>query len=160
MDLMRRLIERWAEHHLAIRRGASATSIEAFEKRHRVLLPADLREYLSTVDGMDGVGTTDDDLFSFFSLSDFQTIAERAPDRAAKLEDAHRYFIFADHSIALPSFAIRLTEDSKAGCPIASVYTDAGTLEVEDIFDSFTDFVRSYLDDPHGTSVMFPRNVG
>lgn len=159
MDLIQRLLARWAEHDIVIRSGVTDASITAFEARHNVKLPPDFRAYISTVDGMGEIGTTDEDLFCFFSLSDLVSIAENVPDRAAKFDDAHRYFIFADHSISLPSFAIRLTDDPATGCPVAAVFTDGGALEVEDFFNSFTDFLRSYLDDPNGTSATFPSSA-
>ena len=159
MDLMKRLVARWTEHDIAIRSGATDSAIFGFEARHRVSLPADFREYISTVDGMGEIGTTDNDLFCFFALTDLVSIAENVPDRAAKFDDAGRYFIFADHSISLPSFAIRLTDDPAIGCPVAAVFTDSGALDVEIFFESFTDFLRSYLDDPNGTGATFPHSV-
>lgn len=159
MDLIQRLLKRWTEHDIAIRDGATDTLIDGFETSHGVTLPSDFRDYISTVDGMGEIGTTDNDLFCFFSLSDLVSIADYVPDRAGRFDDAHQYFLFADHSISLPSFAIRLASDSSVGGAVAAVFTDEGALEVEDFFDTFTDFLRSYLDDPDGTSATFPRDA-
>jgi hypothetical protein len=39
------------------------------------------------------------------------------------------------------------------------VYSDFGAIEVEVFFNSFTDFVNHYLDDPRGTAAALPRNT-
>ena len=132
------------------------SEIVTFQTRNGVVLPRDMAEYFSAINGMGELGTTDDDLFCFFRLQDLASIADRVPDRASRFHDAHRYFIFADHSISLPSYAIRLHSGDSDANPVASVYTDGGALEVEDFFESFSDFVRHYLDDPNGTCVTFP----
>ena len=159
MDLMQRLIARWTEHGIAIRSGASDADISNFESRFHCTMPADLRHYFETVNGMGELGTTDDDLFSFWRLSDVQSVAQYVPDRADRLPNASRYLIIADHSIGLPSFAIRISATPNAPSPVASLFTDRGALELEDTFDSFTGFLRSYLDDPNETSAAFPRGV-
>ena len=156
MDLMQRLIARWTEHGISIPTGASDADIAAFESRTQSILPADLRAYFATVNGMGERGTTDNDFFSFWQLSDIESIAEFVPDRSERIPDASRYFIIADHSISLPSFAIRLAHNPADPSPIASVVTDNLALELEDVFDSFTDFLRSYLDNPDETSATFP----
>jgi hypothetical protein len=159
MDLIHCLRKRWAEHDIVIVPGATKAVITAFEDRHGIRLPTDFHNYISTVDGMGDIGTTDNDLFCFFPLSDLVSIAEFVPDRANMFAEASRYFVFADHSISLPSFAIKVNSDSSAGGPVASVYSDGGALAVEDCFDSFGDFLRSYLEDPNGTSAIFPRGL-
>jgi hypothetical protein len=160
VDQIKRLIARWTAHGIACPPGLSPSEICAFESRHNVRLPDDLRLYFLSVDGMGEKGTYDEDFFSFWQLSDVISIAEMLPDRCVRFGDAHRYFIFADHSINLPGYAIRLSSDPADVNPVASVFFDFGALEVEDFFESFTDFVSQYLDDPFETSVALPRNAG
>jgi hypothetical protein len=118
-----------------------------------------MREYFLTVNGMGPLNVVDDDLFNFLPLQDLITIAEQLPDRCSKFAEASNYFIFADHSIGLPSYAIRLSSNANDANPVASVFSDFGALEVEVFFDSFSDFVNHYLDDPHGTSASLPKSV-
>ena len=159
MDLMPRLIARWTEHEIAIPSGASAADISDFESRSHCVMPDDLRRYFATVNGMGERGTTDNDFFSFWQLSDVESVARYVPDRSHRLPNASRYFIVADHSIGLPSFAVLLPTASGDPSPVASVFTDSGALELEHCFDSFTHFLRSYIDDPIETSATIPRSA-
>ena len=109
-----------------------------------------------SLNGMGDRGTCDDDFFCFWALADVESISEHLPDRCSRFADASHYFIIADHSISLPSYAIRLSADSSAANPVASLFADSGAIAVEDYFESFTDFVLHYLDDPVETSAAFP----
>lgn len=155
----------------------TADEIAEFESRHDVLLPEDFRTYFCTVNGMGKAGgadtdtrglrrfflgsgnagtetTGDDDWFSFWRFEDMVCVAEDLPNRTAHFPDADRYFMFADHSIGLPTFAIKLSPNPTVPTPIASVFADQGELIGEDIYDSFTDFVQNYLDDPIGAVIL------
>lgn len=158
MELMPRLVARWTEHGIACPSGVSNADLAAFESQNNCALPDDLRHYFATINGMGDRGTMDIDFFSFWQLSDVESIAQFAPDRAHRFPDASRYFIIADHSIGLPSFAIRLSATSDAPSPVVSLIMDGGALELEEAFESFTDFLRSYLDDPLETSATFPHS--
>lgn len=159
MDLSQRLIDRWTSHGISCPPGVSPSQISAFESRHNVQLPPDLRSYFLAVNGMGERGTCDDDFFSFWQLSDVISIADELPDRSSRFADSSYYFQIADHSICLPSYAIRLSADPADANPVASVYADRGALAVEDIFESFTDFVQHYLDDPFRTGAALPSNI-
>jgi hypothetical protein len=67
--------------------------------------------------------------------------------------------MFADHSVGLPSFAIRLSHEPDSPTPVAGIYSDFGALEVEDFFDSFGAFLDCYLDDPDTARAAIPRNA-
>ncbi|MCH7989053.1 MAG: SMI1/KNR4 family protein [Planctomycetes bacterium] len=159
MNQIQQLIARWTVHGIKCPPGASLDDIAAFESRHNVRLPHDLRSYFLAVNGTGERHTLDDDLFCFWPLSDVISIAEDLPDRCSGLAHASRYFIIADHSICLPSYAIRLSADPAAANPVASVFVDPNTLAVEDMFESFTDFVQHYLDDPFETGGALPSNI-
>lgn len=66
IDLSTRLRQHWF-HTVALRAGATDAEVAAFEARHRVRLPADMREYLPPVNGMDA-SDTDKDCTSFWGL--------------------------------------------------------------------------------------------
>jgi hypothetical protein len=159
----------------------TADHIAEFESRHNVLLPQDFRTYFHTVNGMGTAGgtdidprglrrfflgsgnagsdtTVDDDWFSFWRFEDVVCVAEDLPDRIAQFPDANRYFMFADHSIGLPTFAIKLSPNPTLPTPIASVFADQRELFGEDVYDSFTDFVQHYLDDPMDAAIL-PSNI-
>lgn len=157
MDQMQRLIARWTEHGIAVPSGVSPADISAFESNADGVLPNDLRHYFAKVNGMGERGTVDDDFFSFWQLSDVESLAQYVPDRAHCVQNASRYIIVADHSIGLPSFAVKLPDKSDDLAPVASIFTDGGAIELEHRFDSFTDFLRSYLDNPIETSATLPR---
>jgi hypothetical protein len=159
MHLISRLTARWNAHGIQCPAGVAPEVVAGFELRHRIVVPSDMREYFLTVNGMGPLNIVDDDLFNFLPLQDVVTIAEQLPDRCSKFAEAPNYFIFADHSIALPSYAIRLSSNVRDANPVASVFSDFGNLEVEVFFNSFSDFVNHYLDDPHGTSAALPKSV-
>ena len=142
------LIAHWNKAGIAVPEGASPLDITNFEQNNNVLLPDDFSNYFSTVNGMGERGTWDSLLFSFWCLQDVVTIADDVPDRAAKFQESNRYFMFADHSIALPTFAIRLSPNTAEPNPIAAVITDFGALDVENVFESFTEFIAVYLNTP------------
>lgn len=151
-----RLIERWQTHGIPRPAGAGVTAIQAFESGHNVVFPADMRAYFLAVNGMGERETWDDDFFRFWPLQELVTIADDLPDRSTGFPDANRCFMFADCSIGLPTFAIRLSADETALTPVASVFSDRGAFKVQYIFDSFTDFVNGYLSSPIENCCILP----
>ncbi|MGQ0634632.1 MAG: SMI1/KNR4 family protein [Planctomycetaceae bacterium] len=154
-SLLSRLMAKWKSHGIECPAGISPADIAAFEQRHFVVLPADMREYFLTVNGMGERGACDNDLFSFWPLQSLISIAEDLPDRCSKFAESSIYFMFADHSVALPTYAIRLSSNPDNANPIVSVFADFGAFEVEVVFGSFTDFVSHYLDNPIDTSAAY-----
>lgn len=146
MDQILRMMAHWRSHGIECPSGVSPGKIAAFESRHDVLLPNDLRLYFAAVNGMGELGTCDNDFFHFWQIENVTTIAAFVPDRCSLFQDAEKYLIVADHSISLPSYAIRLSSNPADQNPVACVFTDRGALQVEDFFGSFTDFVTRYLD--------------
>jgi hypothetical protein len=153
MDLIARLISRWESHGIRCPAGVTPAEIEAFEAARSVTLPPDMRIYFLAVNGMGVFGTCDNDWFSFWPLEGVITIFERLPNRSSPLADASRCFMFSDHSIGLPTYAIRLSADCAEPNPVMTVFSDSGAFEVTVAFDSFSDFVNQYLDDPLTTGL-------
>src|SRR5262249_3912041 len=118
------LVAKWKEQGIACPAGVALADVRAFEDRYHVLVPPAMREYFLTVNGMGPPNVCDDDLFNFFPLQDLITVAERLPDRRSTFAEASKYFMFADHSISLPTYAIRLSSSPDAASPVASVYSD------------------------------------
>ena len=141
----------WSAQGRRFRPGAPEESLAAFEVRYGVRLPPDLRDYFSTVDGMDAFGESnpfglDKDLFRFWPLNEVERATESySPDHF--LKDQASFFLFADHSIALPSFAIRLAAEAEGDNYVLAIYSDGGNYEATKVADSFTNFVGKYLAD-------------
>lgn len=64
------LRERWRRDGILHGRGASEADLAAFERRHGVVLPADLRAYFATTNGtaVGACGMEDGDLLGFWHL--------------------------------------------------------------------------------------------
>jgi hypothetical protein len=140
----RKLKDRWLSQGLEVNPGVSIETLSRFESRYQVSLPADLRDYFLTVNGM-AEGITDDALISFWSLSEVKPIPEEAPEfaRGSYVEEAESLFLFADFSIWAHGYAIRLSS-SREPNPVIVI---GGEKPVR-VFDSFSDLVSNYLIDP------------
>ena len=119
------------------RPGASEMEIAAFESRHSVRLPDDLREYFLEVNG-----TADypDDLLTIFRpLEDVSPISESLVEGQTV-----RYFVIADQMISAPDFAIAL---GSSPAPYV-VRCWSACRKLEPVSDSFSTFVRLFMEDP------------
>jgi SMI1 / KNR4 family (SUKH-1) len=148
-DVGERLRCYWSAGGVKLPAGVPARRLEEFESRHGVRLPDDLRDYFLAIDGMGPENLNppfgwDDDLFRFFPLHQVQPATEQFhPDLF--LADQSSYFAFADHSIALPTFAIRLTADVTCGNDVLAIFSDRREYQAGRVAGSFSDFVEHYL---------------
>ena len=111
--------------------------IAAFESRHSVSLPDDLREYFLQVNGT--ADYPDEWLTKFRPLEDVTPISESlAEDQTA------RYFVIADQMISAPDFAIAL--DNSPAPYVVRCWSLCHKLEP--VSDSFSAFVRLFMEDP------------
>jgi hypothetical protein len=112
--LFQRLFDKWKTDGVAIRPPREPRMIVAFEERYHVRLSADFREYLAWCDGMDA-HETDEDFFSFWSLSRIRPIPEELPEpcywQYREFPGASRFFCFMDWSIHADVFALELHND-------------------------------------------------
>lgn len=154
MNQIERLIARWTSHEIKCPPGVAPEVIASFESAHSVWLPPDLRTYFLAVNGMGEREVWDRDFFCFWPLEDVVTVRKYLPDRTEHFPDAKSYFMFADHSVGLPTFAIRLSSDSSEATPVATIFSDRGAFEIKNLFESFTGFVDKYLEDPLGTVIL------
>jgi hypothetical protein len=148
MKLFEELIARWKQMGIDVPPGVPQEAIAAFEAFHRVAMPQDLRECFIAVDGMREIGVLDDSLFNFRPLSALTQVTSNPSDSRQDRPAAAQYFVLADCSISLPEFAIRLNADAEDKTPIATVFSDAGVSVIADRYESFSEFIRRYLDDP------------
>ncbi len=137
----RRLIEYWASIGSRIKPGASEHDLRAFEQRHHVRLPPDFREYLTLCNGLslgDG-GHFDYDWLGLIEFWPLETISDRHDGVPGE------YFGFADFLIDSHWYVIRLSADVHLSGAIG-VGNELGI--VEQLGDSFSDFVEAYLHAP------------
>ena len=138
----------WLGQGIKLRRGATSEEFAAFELKHNIRLPDDLREYLTAVDGFDGSEhwMTDDEVITFLGLDEMKPLSEYwSPDVA----DANSYFVFADYSLAAHVYAIRLSSDSSDSNDVVVLYR-----EPVKVACSFSKFVEGYLE--NSEAVLFP----
>ncbi|MDA7928498.1 SMI1/KNR4 family protein [Mariniblastus sp.] len=156
MTLANQLVSRWQDDGIAIADGVSIAAVEDFQQKYNVILPSDFHAYLTVINGMGEPFTCDNNMFSFWPIEQIESVADHFPKRTANVIDAKRYFMFSDHSISLPTYAIKLSNNRSDPTPIATVFSDFGAFDLEGFCDSFTDFVRLYLDDPTHLSTCLP----
>lgn len=151
-DFGRALRHDWSARGVGYNPRVSEESLCEFEARHGVRLPADLRGYFAVVDGMNAwtdqnLFGWDEDLFRFWPLSEVTRVSDQYhPDRV--LEDQDSYLLFADHSIRLPSYAIRLASDGDPGHSIVAITCHGGKYESIVVAGSFGSFAERYLAGP------------
>lgn len=117
--------------------GASEIEIGAFESRHSVRLPDDLREYFLQVNGT--ADYPDELLTRFRPLVEVKPISESLAEGQTA-----RYFVIADQMISAPDFAIAL-----GNSPAPSVIRCWSTCrKLEPVSDSFSTFVRLLMENP------------
>lgn len=155
-NIGRRLKDHWESHDLECDPGVSDHSLEAFERRYDVALPCDMREYFSVVNGTGHVrdepvetGTEqlyDEEFFSFWPLELVRPLKQDSPE--VDVEQFESLFLFADHSIWCPAFAIALSKDRTVTNRVINVYVSPGVVTVgRQVSNSFTEFVEAYIQD-------------
>ena len=119
--------------------GASESDLEAFERRHNVRLPGDMRSYFRILNGTgSSYADGDDFLLCFWALEKLEPV----PEWTEAGKDDVRWFVFADHCFSHHDYAIRLTRDGSEPNPVCA---KEGRRKVA---RSFSEFVELYLTDP------------
>ena len=135
----------WLDAGLTIRPGVDAAAIRAFEIRHAVVLPADLRDYFLTVDGMED--ELDPGLNRFWPLAMVKLVSNELKDIHHDRWAYPECFIFADHCVWCLAWAVRLGKAPlEVSEPVFQVTGD--TVPGRMIAPSFTSFVEVYLQNP------------
>ena len=138
-DVLFRLANHWRTHGTAPG-TARPRPIAAFEVRHGVRLPRELREYCATLNGLEhGRDDMDNEMIGFWRLAEVAPIAEEAPD--AGIPEPGRCFVIADYLIGSHFYVARLRDDPTAPAEILWVWRDGfGRLAA-----SFAEFVERYM---------------
>ncbi|MCS6851673.1 MAG: SMI1/KNR4 family protein [Gemmataceae bacterium] len=149
----------WQAAGVTPRPGAAAADLDAFERRHGVRLPPEVRAFYAEADGMPS-GAWHEELLSFWPLAEVGPVplllagCRGVPDYGgieASSPDAASYFVFADHSIWLHVYAVRLSPDPSVARPVVWI---AGGDRWEVLAGSFGEFLWRYAEEPQ--QVLFP----
>ena len=148
ISLIDRLVTAWHLADVRPKNAATGDAIATFEERFSRTLPRDLR---TIYERFNGLHDTDADLNRFWPIdeidtvpsvidpyagtSDFSGIAQRLPL-------ANEYFAFADHSIWVYVYAVRLTDDEPTSGPVVWI-ADGDTFDI--VSDTFSGFWDRYL---------------
>jgi hypothetical protein len=139
-----RIIQKWQVDNIPLRKGVSLTAIAKFESKYQVVLPRDVREYFTTVDGT-GDHLTEEWYFRFWPLAEVKSVHEildaRNPDQFSYPD----CFVFADHLVSSWVYAVKLTREPHQLAPVFEIHGGYPPSEV--ICDSFREFMSRYADD-------------
>jgi hypothetical protein len=149
-DLLANLKDHWRQQGISHGPPVSRAQILEFEARYGVSLPADLRAYLTALNGSElgRNGPMDDQLISFWHLSEIRPLSEEHPESA--IPHGRSYFVFADYSIDVHAYVIRLSPDPRAPAPVM-VALDELLIEVAPSFSAFIERYRA-----GDSAVLFP----
>jgi hypothetical protein len=140
---LEKLVACWETRGAKPGMGTTLTEIQAFEAKHELLLPADLREYFLRVNGMTTAarGDTDNDGFRFYSLSEVVPLGVVwSPQSEPSPSGLDHLFVIGDFLQECYWYAIRLDRSETEGC---SVYFIGPP--VRKIAESFERFVELYM---------------
>jgi hypothetical protein len=139
----------WQLQGIALNAGVSETDLASFERKYKISLPQDFRDYLLTVNGFDSEHwTTDENVIAFLSLNEMQPLSEWW---SAEIADSDSYFVFADHSMSVHVYAIHLSSGLADRNLVVVVYDN----EPVNVASSFSEFVEGYL--ANDDAVLFPQ---
>jgi hypothetical protein len=145
-----RLKAHWLAQGLQLPPGVLEVHLQQFEKHFGVTLPYDIRDYFLDVNGMGGLLTYDDrlnwddDLFRFWPLQELLRMSDEEPYKDLQVADLSSYFIFADHSVVLPAYAIRLDSARTGAHPV--IACEGRGHETSIVALSFSEFAERYLE--------------
>ncbi len=146
-SLWNRVHDVWRRSKIVIRRGATQDEIAAFEAKHGVVLPSDVREYFSAADGTGD--DMDEGFYRFWPLAEVQPVHDVLVSERFTYPDRFAYpdcFVFADHCISCWDYAVRLTSDPKQPAPVFRV--TGGDQPGEQMASSFREFMDRYAENP------------
>ena len=150
-DLLAALATHWRATDAEPAAGASEADIHAFEVRHGVRLPADVRSYFQALNGM-AADTWDREFIAFWPLARVRTVADELSHHEPTPPPADAFYCFADYSIWCNAYAVRLSADGPAPSEVVAVY---GGVALVPVAASFAEFLGAYLG-PNPYTVLHP----
>ncbi|MCI0390344.1 MAG: SMI1/KNR4 family protein [Acidobacteria bacterium] len=141
------LIESWRAQNLPIQTACREDDVKSFETRYEISLPQDIREYFLNVNGMTpyGPGYQDEEGFSFWSLETMRTLMEENEEldrHYLRLTGENSFFLFCDYMDWRYAYAVKILPGSSVA---EGIYFVCCRNPIK-IADSFSDFVRLYLE--------------
>lgn len=142
--------EKWAGEGMPVSEPATLEDISVFSSKNNVVLPQDLIAYFTQLNGTSD--SFDNGFFTFYSLLQFKTIKEELGDYGGipdyrnlvnLLPDHEHCFVFADHSLHLICYAIRLYDRPSENNEVYALCGEVFGV----IANSFTEFMNLYLRD-------------
>lgn len=150
-ELLSAVAAHWRALGIAPAGGASPEEIAAFERRHGMRLPPDVRAYFGALNGA-REEAMDDELVAFWPLQRVRSVADELAHQEPTPPPAGEFFCFADYSIWCNAYAVRLSADGAAPTEVVAVYSGVDLVPAA---ASFTDFLRAYVSDRR-LSVLHP----
>jgi hypothetical protein len=147
---LKALQDAWEARGVVNPTPATEAEIAAFEAGYNVRLPAEVRAYFRLLNGTrHGKGGLDDSehLLSFWHLSQVRTLAEEGITDDPR---ADQIFVFADYSLWVWAFGLRLGLDPSQPAPII---VDIGWPHQE-VSPDLNSFLEAYL--RSDTDVLYP----
>ncbi|MEK6260048.1 MAG: SMI1/KNR4 family protein [Planctomycetota bacterium] len=148
-----RLIERWRRSNLTIRSGVSPEAITAFEAKYEVVLPTDVREYFTVVDGTGD--DLDNEMYRFLPLAEVKPVHEHLADTEHfSYLDRFAYpncFVFADYCISCWFYAVKITSDPTQPAPV--FYVTGRDPHGKQMASSFREFMERYAANPNNVLI-------
>ncbi|HEX8350365.1 MAG TPA: SMI1/KNR4 family protein [Hymenobacter sp.] len=148
MDSLSELNTLWEKAKIKSVVTATEEQLKNFEESYKLKLPQDLRDYFANVNGTEG--ESDDGFFTFCTFNQFQSIQQvlrdwygvpKHSDIIQKIDHSETCYVFADYSICLFAYAIRLHHEVGSE---NEVYAICGG-EYRIIAKSFSEFINLYL---------------
>lgn len=138
-----KLVSKWAGEGLSIRPGCSRALLNEFESRSGLVLPSDLREFLTLANGSD----QDDHGFQFWSLESYESFRQQHAQAVAcpTVVDRDQYYVFCDYLDWSWAYAIRLAKPGEQA--ILNCVVPIGMNQMFTVAESFSEFVDLYLVD-------------
>ena len=125
--------------------GVSKQDVLSFEAKFGVKMPADMREYFLTTNGLESDAIEGGGWFRFWPLEDLKPLDTeiRYIDqvRYSHLKNPSSYFCFADFMIKSEVFSIQMLPSEQLRNPVLGFN---GSLRA----DCFTHFIEQYIRDP------------
>ena len=146
------LLEHWKAAGILAPEAAGNDDVRRFERQYRVVLPDDLRDYFTSVNGTKHGwnGQDDEHAIGFWHLHQVRTFEEEG---ISDDDDAGCTFIFAKYAFGFATYGVRLSENASEPTSVVARFP-YGQFKVAQTFREFV--IRYLLGD---LSVLFPEFV-
>ena len=137
MNFIDRLVELWRLGGVVPDPSLADKSIRKFHNRLDVQFPPDVHAFYRRFHGL--IGDMDSDLNNFWPIEDVDTVSAKvAPYYSGvdKIANSTEFFAFADHSIWVHVYAMRLSKDSRAGASVIWI-ADGNSATLAETFAGF-----------------------